>query len=138
MRLTRSYTCYFEKKSRRRHSIKQQLYGHVPPILQTTQRRRTRLAGDCKWSNVEFISDIYEFKLDIFETVSWSCGKIVRSTGPLFENSEINVWILLLSYKSTTCFVDIFSGYKNWLVRRYFFFKHIWLNWSDTQLLFII
>ena len=34
-------------KSRRQHSTKQQLYGHLPPITKTIQVRRTRHAGYC-------------------------------------------------------------------------------------------
>ena len=34
-------------KSWRQHPIKQQLYGHLPPISKTIQIRRTRHAGHC-------------------------------------------------------------------------------------------
>ena len=35
------------KKSWRQHSIKQQLYGHLPPITKTIKVRQTRHAGHC-------------------------------------------------------------------------------------------
>ena len=45
-------------KSWRKHSTKQQLYGHLPPISKTIQVRRTRHAGHCWRSKGELISDI--------------------------------------------------------------------------------
>ena len=56
-------------------------------------------------------------KLEMFVTVCWSyvkwCILIVRSTVPLFSQSGVKVWILTLSYKSISSFVDIFlSGLK--------------------------
>ena len=44
--------------SRGNHSIKQRMYGHLPPITKTIQFRRTRLAGHCRRSKEELISDI--------------------------------------------------------------------------------
>ena len=45
-------------KSWRQHPTKQQLYGHLPPIMKTIQVRRTRHAGHCWRSRNELISDI--------------------------------------------------------------------------------
>ena len=45
-------------KSWRQHSTKQQLYGHLPPIMKTIQVRRTRHAEHCWKSGDELISDI--------------------------------------------------------------------------------
>ena len=45
-------------KSWRQHPTKQQLYGHLPPIMKTIQVRRTRHAGHCWRSRDELISDI--------------------------------------------------------------------------------
>ena len=45
-------------KSWRQHSIKQQMYGYLPPITKTIQVRRTRHAGHCWRSKDELISDI--------------------------------------------------------------------------------
>ena len=45
-------------KSWRQHPTKQQLYGHLPPILKTTQIRRTGLAGHCWRSKDKLISDV--------------------------------------------------------------------------------
>ena len=41
----------------KQHPPKQQLYGHLPPISQTIQVRRTRHAGHCLWHKDEFIND---------------------------------------------------------------------------------
>ena len=43
---------------RRQHLTKQQRYGHLPPITNTIQVRRTRHAGNCWKSRDELISDI--------------------------------------------------------------------------------
>ena len=45
-------------KSRRHHSTKHQLYGHLPPITKTIQVRQTRHAGHCWRSKDELISDV--------------------------------------------------------------------------------
>ena len=45
-------------KSWRQHSTKQQLYGHLLPIIKTNQVRRTRLARQCWRSKDELISDV--------------------------------------------------------------------------------
>ena len=45
-------------KSWRQHPIKQQLYGHLPPITKTVKIRRTRHAGHCWRSKDELISDV--------------------------------------------------------------------------------
>ena len=46
------------KKSWRQHPTKQQLYGHLPPIMKSIQVRRTRYAGHCWRSRDELISDV--------------------------------------------------------------------------------
>ena len=43
-------------KSWRQHSTKQQLYGHIPPIMKTIKIRRTRHVGQCWRSRDELIS----------------------------------------------------------------------------------
>ena len=45
-------------KSWKQHLIKQQLYGHLPPITKTIQVRQTRYAGHYWRSRDELISDI--------------------------------------------------------------------------------
>ena len=45
-------------KSWRQHSTKQQLYGHLPPIIKTIKVRRTRHAGYCWRSRDKLISDV--------------------------------------------------------------------------------
>ena len=45
-------------KSWRQHPTKQQLYGHLPPIMKTIQVRRSRHVGHCWRSRDELISDI--------------------------------------------------------------------------------
>ena len=42
----------------RQHPTKQQLYGHLPPIMKTIQIRWTRHTGHCWRSRDELISDI--------------------------------------------------------------------------------
>ena len=46
-------------KSWRQHPSKQQLYGHLPPIMKIFKIRRTRHAGHCWRSRDEFISDVF-------------------------------------------------------------------------------
>ena len=47
-------------KSWRQHLTKQQLYGHLPPIMKTVQVRWTRHAGHCWRSRNELISDVFQ------------------------------------------------------------------------------
>ena len=42
----------------RQHFTKQQLYGHLPPIMKTIQVRQTRHGGHCWRSRDELISDV--------------------------------------------------------------------------------
>ena len=45
----------------RQHLTKQQLYGHLLPIMKTIQVRQTRHAGHCWRSKDELISDIFQW-----------------------------------------------------------------------------
>ena len=45
-------------KSRKQHSTKPQLYGHLPTITKTIKVRQTRHAGHCWRSRDELISDV--------------------------------------------------------------------------------
>ena len=45
-------------KSWKQHPIKQQLYGHLPPITKTIKVKRSRLVGHCWRSKDKLISDI--------------------------------------------------------------------------------
>ena len=45
-------------RSWRQHPIQLQLYGHIPPIVETIQVRRTRPAGQCWRSRNELQSDV--------------------------------------------------------------------------------
>ena len=45
-------------KSWRQHPTRHQLYGHLPPITETIQVRRTRHAGHCWGSRDKLISDV--------------------------------------------------------------------------------
>ena len=45
-------------KSWRQHPTRLQLYGHLPPITETIQVRRTRHAGHCWRSKDELVSDV--------------------------------------------------------------------------------
>ena len=48
-------------KSWRQHPTKQQLYGHLPPIMKTIQVRRIRHVGHCWRSRDELISNILQW-----------------------------------------------------------------------------
>ena len=48
-------------KSWRQHLTKQQLYGHLPPIIKTIQVRRTRHVRHCWRSKDKLISDILQW-----------------------------------------------------------------------------
>ena len=67
-RALKSYTTMTQKfwavlkKIRKQHSIKQQLYGHLPNISQTLQVRQTRHARSCWKSKDEFIRDIWIYQ----------------------------------------------------------------------------
>ena len=45
-------------KSWRQHPTKHQIYGHLPPITETIQVRRTSHSGHCWRSRDELISDV--------------------------------------------------------------------------------
>ena len=45
-------------KSWRQHPTKQQLYGHLPPIMKTIKVKRTRHVGHCWRSRDKLISDV--------------------------------------------------------------------------------
>ena len=60
-KIDRNYTRMLQailNKSLRQHPIKQQLYGHLPPITKTIQVRRTRHAGPCWRSRDEPINEV--------------------------------------------------------------------------------
>ena len=50
-------------KSWRQHPTRHQLYGHLPPITNTIQVRRTRHAGHCWRSRDELISNVLQWTL---------------------------------------------------------------------------
>ena len=52
------FSLYLLNKSWGQHPTKQQLYGHLPPIMRTIKVRRTRHAGHCRRSRDEHISDV--------------------------------------------------------------------------------
>ena len=49
------------KRSWRQHSTKQQLYGHLPPIMKTIRVRWTRHAGHCWRSMNKLISHVLQW-----------------------------------------------------------------------------
>ena len=60
-RLDGNYTRMLQailNRSWRQHRTKQQLYGHLPPIIKTIQIRRTRHAGHCWRSRDKVISEV--------------------------------------------------------------------------------
>ena len=52
------FFCTILNKSWQQHPTRHQLYGHLPPITQTIQVRRTRHAGHCWRSRDELIRDV--------------------------------------------------------------------------------
>ena len=54
-------------KSWRQHRTKQQLYGHLPPIMKSIKVRRTKHAGHCWRSRDELISNVLQWTLHIAE-----------------------------------------------------------------------
>ena len=48
-------------RSWRQHPTKQQLFGHLPPIMKTVQIRGTRHAGHCWRSRDELIIDVLQW-----------------------------------------------------------------------------
>ena len=42
----------------RQHPTKQQMYGHLPPIMKTIQVKQNRHAGHCRRSRGELLSDV--------------------------------------------------------------------------------
>ena len=48
-------------KSWHQHPTRHQLYGHLPPITETIQVRRTRHTGHCWRSKDELISDVHQW-----------------------------------------------------------------------------
>ena len=61
-RLDNNYTRMLQailNKSWKQHPTKQQLYGHLPPIMKTIQVRRTEHAGLCWISKDKLISNIF-------------------------------------------------------------------------------
>ena len=61
-------------KSWRQHPTKQQLYGHLSPIMKTIKVRWTRPAGHCWRSTVKLISDVLRW------TPSYGWAKSGRPT----------------------------------------------------------
>ena len=62
-------------KSWRQHPTRHQLYGHLPPITNTIQVRRTRHAGHCWRSRDELISDLL-----LWIPHTWPCKSRTTST----------------------------------------------------------
>ena len=56
-------------KSKKQYQLKQQMYGHIPPILQTIQVWRTSHARHCFRSKDELTSDILFWALKNMDTV---------------------------------------------------------------------
>ena len=63
-------------KSWRQHPTKQQLYGHLPPIMKTIKMRRARHAGHWWRSRDEFVRDVL-----LWATSHWraKAGRPVRT-----------------------------------------------------------
>ena len=68
-------------KSWRQHPTRHQLYGHLPPITETIQARRTRHAGHCWRSRDELISDVLLWTLAYGQTARTYIQQLVEDTG---------------------------------------------------------
>ena len=65
-------------KSWKQHATKQQLYGHLPPIMRTVKIRRTRHAGHCWRKKIYFCVMIINFWFIFFSCVSSLSNKNSR------------------------------------------------------------
>ena len=70
-------------KSWRQNPLKQQLYGHLPPITKTIQVWRTRHAGHCWRSGDEPISDILRWTLSHGRAKAERPARIYNSSVPI-------------------------------------------------------
>ena len=66
-------------KSWWQHPTRNQLYGHLPPIMKTIQARRTRHAGHCWRSRNELISDV------LLRTPTYGRAKAGRPAGTYIQ-----------------------------------------------------
>ena len=76
-------------KSWRQHSTKHQLYGHLPPITNTIQVRRTIHAGHCWRSRDELISNV------LLWTPSHGRAKQDNQIEPTYS-SYVRIWDIAL------------------------------------------
>ena len=76
-------------KSWRQHPIKQQLYGHLPPITKTIQIRQTKHAGRCRRSKDELISDV------LLWTPSHGWAKVGRPARTYIQQLCADIWCSL-------------------------------------------
>ena len=128
----------------RQHSTKQQLYGHLPPIMKIIQVRRTRNEGHCCGSRDELISDI------VLWTPSHGQAKVGRparsyiqqlcaNTGCCLEDTlgvmddgggqgDLCWWcdmmMMMMMDLSYFCHEQVFSQ------GQYFFLNRVQLNWE--------
>ena len=81
-------------KSWMKHPTKQQLYGHLPPIMKTIQVRRTRHAIYCWRSRDELISDLLLWTPHMAEQKQDDQLKLIYS-------SSVRIWdVALRTYQS--------------------------------------
>ena len=73
-KLDGNYTRMLQAILKRQHPTKQQLYGHLPPIMKTIQIRQSKCAGHCWRSRDKLISDV------LLWTPSHGCAKAGRPT----------------------------------------------------------
>ena len=75
--------CVCGCKSRRQHPTKQQLYGHLPPIMKSIQVWQTRHVGHCLRSKDKLRSDI------LLWTLSHRQAKVGRSAKTYLQQSVL-------------------------------------------------
>ena len=73
-------------KSSRQHPTKQQLYGHLPPIMKTIQVRWTRYVEHCWRSRDKLISDILP------RTPSYGLAKVERPARTYIQQFSADTW----------------------------------------------
>ena len=88
-------------KSWKQHSTKQQLYGHLPPIMKTIQVRRTWHAGHCWRSRHELINDVL-----LWTPLTWPSKSRVTSS-----NQHITA---LWEYRTPVALLRSLSGKYPW------------------------
>ena len=78
-------------KSWRQHPTKQQLYGHLPPIMKTIKIRWTWHVGHCWRSRDKFISDVLLWTPSHGRTKTGRPGRTYSSSEPIWDVA-LRIW----------------------------------------------